>query len=207
VSKDWYDRNFRTLQATCALYKERHFEWPQWAAMDPTILQDLAFVLTTDGLATLARLIQLRTSDRPGISVGADRVVHADELRPVENVPDVQWLVFAEHRYKVELKKYGLDEVADLCAVHWERHGCWPTTARVSAAVAQQLAYVLAPNGFKTLGARLTLEVVDSPETAVLGTTTVTGHDLGRHRPDVETRLRAHRWLDVWATPPDNGHP
>jgi hypothetical protein len=75
------DKNLQRLNMTCAAYRGRYGDWPSQARLHPLILHDLANLLDEENFSRLATLMELRTRDRMGLSVGGRGVVDVDEAQ------------------------------------------------------------------------------------------------------------------------------
>jgi hypothetical protein len=64
------DKNLQRLIAACAAYKKRYRQWPTHARFAPPILHNLAEILTPEDFTRLASLLELRSSQKEGVSVG-----------------------------------------------------------------------------------------------------------------------------------------
>jgi hypothetical protein len=74
------DKNLQRLLAACAVHRQKHGEWPSQARLEPSLLQNLAHVLDGENFARLAAHLELRTRDRPGLSVGGRGAVEYGDI-------------------------------------------------------------------------------------------------------------------------------
>ncbi|MGZ4249148.1 MAG: hypothetical protein ACXVUE_12695 [Solirubrobacteraceae bacterium] len=73
---------FDEVLAVCALYRDRHHEWPTQVRLDSARLQALARLCTTESFASLAAHVRLAVRDSPGVSAGGRSVVQLTGAPP-----------------------------------------------------------------------------------------------------------------------------
>jgi hypothetical protein len=73
------DKHLQRLLMACALYRQRYSSWPSQARFGSVTLWNLANLLDAENFARLSAHLELRTSDKEGISVGGIGVVNYGE--------------------------------------------------------------------------------------------------------------------------------